>query len=226
MIDRKALWILLLLCLAMTAAAIWRLSLLPDWTHVPFMVGRNGPHTEHGLVLFVAPLSMLVMIAIAFGTKWLVSGPDEAIKTHQRRNRLTLVGTGVMGALMQSFIIGRSLGYGNSVDAEALSRAVIMVSAILVMIQGNNMPKLPWISSRFPAFQLDPWQSARARRFAGWLSIAYGLALIAAAALLPARAMAPIVMAFTPVYLGAIIWNCFRLKREASLLSWKSGEAK
>jgi len=124
----------------------------------------------------------------------------------------------VITAMMQAFIIGRSLGYGNGVDAEALSRAVIMVSAILVIIQGNSMPKLPWISSRFAAFQLDPWQSARARRFAGWLSIAYGLAMIAAAALLPVRAIAPFVMAFTTVYVGAIVWNSFRLKREPSLL--------
>jgi len=40
MIDRKTLWILLLLCLAMTAAAVWRLSLLPDWHHMPFSPPR------------------------------------------------------------------------------------------------------------------------------------------------------------------------------------------
>jgi hypothetical protein len=218
MIDRKTLWILILLALAMTAAALWRLSLLPDWTQVPFM-GDRGPHTKHGLILFVPPLSLLFLIALACGTQWLVSGPDEAIQAHQRRNRLMLLGTGMLTLLGDAFLISRSLGYGGGLNGEVFSRAVIMVSAVLVMAQGNNMPKLPWISSRFGAFQLDPWQQVRARRFAGRLSIGYGLAMIAAAALLPVRVIPPIVIALTPLYLGAIIWRSVRLKRESPVLS-------
>jgi hypothetical protein len=216
MIDRKTLWLLILLCLATTATAVWRLSLLPDWTRVPFTVGRSGPHIEHGLVLFVPPLSLLFMIGLAFATRWLVSGPEESVKIHQRRNRLALLGTGVMVTLMQFFIIGRSLDYGNGLNADAISRGVIIVSAILMMLQGNNMPKLPWISSRFPALQLDPWQSARAKRFAGRMSIGLGLIMIAVAALLPARIIGPAVMSAVPLYIGVIVWYSLRLKREPS----------
>ena len=115
MIDRKGLWILLLLIFAMTAAAIWRLSLAPDWTQVTF-IGAHGPHTKNGLILFLLPLCLLLASTIAVATKWLVLGPDEAIQVHQRRNRLMLLGTGMMVALMQAFMISRSLGYGLSVS--------------------------------------------------------------------------------------------------------------
>jgi hypothetical protein len=215
MIDRKTLGILILLVLAMTAAAVWRLSQLPDWTQVTFP-GPHGPHTKPGLILFFIPACGLFMIAVAFGSKWLVSGPDEAIEAHQRRNRLMLVGTGVILAVAQTFMISRSFWLALDVDADLLARGTIMVSAILMMMQGNNMPKLPWISSRFPALQLDPWQQARARRFAGRLSIAYGLTMIAAAASLPVMVIVVGVLCFSPIYVGVIVWYGFRLRREPS----------
>jgi hypothetical protein len=42
MIDRKALWISLLLVVAMVVASLWRLSLLPDWRHVPLDGAANS----------------------------------------------------------------------------------------------------------------------------------------------------------------------------------------
>jgi len=216
MIDRKTLWILWLFIAATAAAAIWRLSLLPDWTQVPFPAGRDGPHTEHGLWLFVTPLCILLMLALAWGTQRLVSGPDAAMQAHQRNSKLVLLGTGVIATLMQGFVIGRSLGYGNGVDGDVLSRGVIVLVAILIMIQGNSMPKLPWISSRFPAFDLDPWQQVRSRRFAGRMSIAFGLAMIAAALLLPVSIVPFLVMALALSYLGVIVWHALKVKREPS----------
>ena len=122
MIDRKALWILILLCLAMTAAAVWRLSLLPDWHHMP-MLTPKGLVVKNGLVLFVPPLSLLFMLAVAFATKWLVTGPDEAIQARQRHSRLILLGTGMLMALAQAFIIGRSLGHSVGLNPEIFARA-------------------------------------------------------------------------------------------------------
>ena len=42
----------------MTAAAVWRLSLLADWHHMP-MLTPKGLVVKNGLVLFVPPLSLL-----------------------------------------------------------------------------------------------------------------------------------------------------------------------
>lgn len=218
MIDRKTLWFMILVMLGMCAASFWRLSLAPDWAHVPF-TGDNGlSHTRHGLVLFIGPLSLLLATGLVLASRWLVSGSPDAIAAYQRNNRLILRGTAVLGAAMHAFLISRSLGSGLSLNGEILSRLVIGASALMIMMQGNNLPKLPWVTSRFAAFQLDAWQSARLRRFSGFLSIAYGLAMIAAAALLPVRILPPLVMGLVPFYLGALIWTALRLKREPSLL--------
>jgi hypothetical protein len=215
MIERKTLWFLILLALAMTATAFWRLSLLPDWTQVPF-TGPKGTFTRHGFVLFVPPLSLLFAIGCVFASKFLVTGPDSAIQAYQRLNRLVLLGTGVLTAVMEVFLISRSLGHGFGINAEVLARGTITVSAILIMMQGNVLPKMPSVSARFPALQLDEWQQVRSRRFTGRMSIGFGLTMIAAAALLPLRAVAPVIVVLVPFYVGVVFWNIFRLKREPS----------
>jgi hypothetical protein len=217
MIDRKGLWILVLLCLTMAAAAVWRLSLLPDWHRMPMMTPK-GLVTKNGLVLFAPPLSLLFMLIVAFATKWLVTGPDEAIQARQRHSRLILLGTGMLMALAQTFIIGRSLGHGFGFNPEIFARAMLMASAIMLTTYGNSIPKLPRVSKRIAAFNLDPWQSARSRRLAGRLTVALGLFQIIAAMLLPVRAITPIVMVLCLAYLGAISWHVFWLKREPSVL--------
>jgi hypothetical protein len=217
MIDRKGLWILVLLCLTMAAAAVWRLSLLPDWHHMPMMTPK-GLVTKNGLVLFAPPLSLLFMLVVAFATKWLVTGPDEAIEARQRHSRLILLGTAMLMALAQTFIIGRSLGHGFGFNPEILARAMLMASAMMLTTYGNSIPKLPRVSKRIAAFNLDPWQSARSRRLAGRLTVALGLFQIIAAMLLPVRAITPIVMVLCLAYFGAISWHVFWLKREPSLL--------
>lgn len=215
MIDRRALWILILLCLAMTAAAIWRLSLLPDWTQLP-MITPHGPRIRNGLVLLIPPFCLLLVLAVAFGAKWLAAGPDEAIQARQRLSRLMLVGTGIVMALAQAFNISRSLGYGVSLNAELVARTIMAVTGILVIMHGNALPKLPRLSKRFASLNLEPWQSARSRRFTGWMTVAFGLVVVNAAVLLPLRAAVPIILILTLGFYIAAIWNFVRLKREPS----------
>jgi len=218
MIDRKGLRILILLCLAMTAAALWRLSLLPDWTQMP-MPTPKGPVTKNGLVLLIAPLSLLFMVVVFAAQKWLVTGPGEALAAWYRHTRLLSMVMGVIMVLMQTFIIGRSLGYGLGLDAQAISRITMVVTGILVIILGNVRPKLPRLSKRFAALDLDPWQSARNGRFTGRTTVAFGLAVVIAAVLLPPRATTPTVFVLWLAFCSAIIWYFVRLKREPSPLS-------
>ena len=201
----------------MTAAAVWRLNLLPDWHHMPMMTPK-GLVTKNGLVLFAPPLSLLFTLAVTFATKWLVTGPDEAIQARQRHSRLILLGSGILLALAQTFIISRSLGYGFGLNPEIFARGLLIVSAIMLTTYGNSIPKLPRVSKRIAAFNLDSWQSARSRRLAGRLTVAFGLFQIIAAVALPVRAITPIVMVLCLAYLGAIFWHLFWLKREPSLL--------
>lgn len=215
MIDRKTLWILILLILAMTAAAIWRLSLLPDWTQMP-MPTPKGPVTKSGLVLFIHPLTLLFVVGTFAAQKWLVTGPSEALTAWYRRTRPLPIVMGVIMVLMQTFMIGRSLGYGLGLDAQAMSRTIMVVTGILVIILGNARPKLPRLSKRFAALNLDPWQSARNSRFTGRITVAFGLAIVIAAVLLPLRATTLTVLVLWLAFCCAIIWYFIRLKREPS----------
>jgi len=217
MIDRKPLWFLILLCLAMTAAAVWRLSLLPDWTQMPMPTPR-GMVTRSGLVLFIQPLCVLFTIAALDAPKWLASRPNEALATLYRRIRLVPMATGVLLALMQAFLISRSLGHCFGLNPVAIARIGMTVTGIMIIMQGNIIPKLPRVPSRFAALNLDPWQSARSRRFAGRMTVVLGLAEIAGAILLPLRAITVTVLMLTLVFCGAIIWNMVRVKREPSPL--------
>jgi hypothetical protein len=218
MIDRKTLWFMILAIAAMCAASFWRLGLAPDWAHVPF-IGDNGrQHTKNGIVLFIGPLSLVLVVAVSFLARRLVSGSAEAIAAYQRNNRIVLLGTGVLGVLMHAFLISRSLGAGLGLNGQTLSRLVIGITGLLIMMQGNNLPKLPWVTSRCTAFQLDAWQSARLKRISGFASITYGLIMVAAAALVPVSTLAPLVMGLVPIYLGTLIWTALRLKREPSLM--------
>lgn len=221
MIDRMTLRLLLLLVAAMTAAALWRISQLPDW-QLPFE-GLKGPYTRPALVLFVPPLSILLTMGLVWASKWIVSGPVEAMAPYKRLNRNVLIGVGILTVLGQAYVISRSLGFDFDQSGDVMGRGTIIVTALLVMIHGNSLPKMPWLSSRFSAYQLDPWQHARSRRFSGWMSIVFGLAMIVIALLMPLRTIAPIVMGLSLAYVVAIHLNIMRLKREPTPIGLETG---
>ncbi len=217
MIDRKGLWTLILLCLAMTAAAVWRLSLLPDWTHVPILTPK-GMVMKNGLVLFMGPLALLFITAVFAIQKWLISGPEEALATWYRNGSLLPMMGGVFIALMQVFLISRSFGHGFGLNPEIVARAGMGVTGILTMMFGNVVPKLPRLSKRFAALNLDPWQSARHTRFGARMTVAFGLAMTIAAVLLPISAVAPIFLTSMVAFFGAVYWHRRKLKKEPSPL--------
>jgi hypothetical protein len=121
-------------------------------------------------------------------------------------------------ALAQIFLISRSLGYGGGLNPDALARIMLVVTGILVIVQGNVAPKLPRLSNRFAALNLDPWQSARYRRFGGRMTVAFGLVMVVTAVLLPLHATTPIFLILSLAFYGAIIWYFVRLKREPAVL--------
>ena len=217
MIDRKGLWTLILLCLAMTAAAVWRLSLLPDWTHVP-MLTPKGMVMKNGLVLFMGPFVLLFMIAVFAIQKWLISGPKEAIAAWYRHGSLLPTMGGVFMALMQVMVISRSFGHGFGLNPVIVARALMGATGILAMMFGNVVPKLPRLSKRFAMLNLDPWQRARHTQFGARMTVAIGLAMTIAAVLLPISAVAPILLTSTIAFFGAVYWHRHKLKKEPSPL--------
>jgi hypothetical protein len=170
-------------------------------------------------VLFAPPFSIIFFIAAHFGWKWLTTGPDDARAVWYRSTKLFPIAVGILTTLAQAFNISRSLGYDLSLDGQAFSRFILVSGGILTMMQGNLLPKLPGLSQRFALFNLDPWQSARSRRFHGWITVAFGLVMIMAAFLLPLRAISPtFFLPLTLAFYAALIWYFVRLKREPSPL--------
>lgn len=215
MMDRKLLAFLGALCLVMTGISLWRLSLLPDWTQLPF-AGPTQTHVRHGLLLFTQPLALLLMMAVLLGQHWLVSGTEEALAARRRWVRPIMLGAGLVTALMHVFMIARSLGLGLSLDPEAVSRTMGVTIGVLLMIAGNALPKLPSITKRIAALNLDPWKSARSRRFEGWVMVGYGFAQMLIAALLPMRVIPAATMVLTLALVAACTWYLIKLKREPS----------
>ncbi len=148
MIDRKALWISLLIIAAMASAGFWRLSLLPDWHHMPAN-GPNDSHTMNGLVVFWGPFGLLFITLYVFARKWFVFGPEDSVKSWRRYSGLMTVLFAALYAPMQAFIIARSLGFGQAIDRLAFAHAVMIALGGLLVVLGNAVPKLPWLSARF-----------------------------------------------------------------------------
>jgi hypothetical protein len=95
MIDRKALWIFIVVFLAMIGASIWQLSLLPDWRHMP--LGGPDSHTAvSGLILFAAPASLLLFMVSPF-IQWLAL-PKETLPSLRRWSGKWIVSTSVFMA--------------------------------------------------------------------------------------------------------------------------------
>jgi hypothetical protein len=215
MMDRKTLWISWLLIAAMTAAGFWRLSLLPDWHHLP----ANGPrdsHTINGLFVFWGPFILLFLTFLLFARKWFVAGPEESEGPWRRYSGLTIVLFAAIIVPIQAFIIARSLGVGAAIDRATFARAVVIATGILIMVLGNALPKMPWLSARFRPFHLDEWQWNRQLRFTGRIMFGVGLATAISGPLLPLKMALPMQICLCLAMLGALLWHRARVKRESS----------
>jgi hypothetical protein len=216
MINRKALWISILLVFAMIAANIWRLSLLPDWHHVP--LEGPGSHLVPVFWTFLPPLMALFAIAFFFAVNWKFgpeqASPKEAVQSWRRHQGLALVfGVGIL-ALAQAFNIARSLGALQSVDRLTLGHVMMVATGIFLMIFGNSLPKIPWLTERFRP--LDPWQWNQHRRFQGKLMFVLGLFIAAGMPLLPFKMVLPVMIGVTLTTVVVSLWHRAKVRREPS----------
>jgi len=213
MIDRRALRISLLVVFAMIAAGFWRLSLLPDWHQVP-AEGPGDNHTFPAFGLFIPAMALLVTIGLLAVRNWLRSGSEDAVQPWRHwYGLLLLFNTGIAG-LAQAFMLARSLGALQSVDRLALSRVMMVAAGTLMMVFGNTLPKMPFLTARFRP--LDPWQWNRHLRFAGKLAVFFGLFLAVIMPLLPLKMVSPAAAGLALAGMTANYWHRAKVKRELS----------
>ena len=218
MIDRKALWIAAMIFLAMIAATVWRLSLLPDWTHFP-LNGPGDPRNRDSFWLFVSPACLLFVAACLFARKWFATGPEENVQPWRKWSGMMLLPYTVIIALMQAFVIARSLGFAAGLDRIMVVHGMLVLMGILLMVLGNATPKLPWLAVRFRPMQLDPWQWNRQLRFMGRLLVGIGAFIAIGGVLLPVWTFFPVLVCLWFATLAAGIWHRIKLRREPSPLS-------
>ena len=218
MIDRKALWISIFLVIAMTAAHIWWLSLLPDWRHVPIERVDNSRVIIPVFWTFGPPLLTLFTMALIFALNWKFgpeqTSPKEALQFWGRIQSLALVFVAGMMALAYAYNIARSLGALQSVDRVTLSHFILAAGGIFLMAYGNMLPKMPWLTER--SRPLDPWQWNQHRRFQGRLFVVFGLLVAVAAPLLPPKMAAPAVLGLSLAAVATSFWHRAKVKREPS----------
>jgi hypothetical protein len=213
MINRKALWISILLFLAMMAATLWRLSLLPDWHHVP----AEGPDNSHMIPLFALFFPLLIplfLMGMLFARQWLRSGPAEAVRPWRLYNGLTLVFATAIMALAQGFNLARSLGALQSIDRLTLAHVIFVAAGVFMMVTGNSLPKMPWLTARFRP--LDPWQWNQHLRFAGKLVFVLGLFFAVGMPLLPFKMVVPVGIGLSIATVAASFWHRAKVRREPS----------
>jgi len=215
MVNRRALWISLPVLFAMVAADLWRLSLLPDWRHVPAEGSGNSPAMPV-LLLFAPALALLFGIGVLFARKWFRSGSEEALQAWGRWNGLILLFNTVIAALMQAFVLARSLGALQSIDRLTLSHGLTVVVGIFMMLVGNMAPKLPRLTARFRSAQLDPWQWNRHLRFGGKLMVVFGLIIAVGMPLLPPEMASPAMLCLAMACLAVNYWHRAKVKRDPS----------
>ena len=209
MIDRKALWIFIAVILAMTGATIWQLSLLRDWQHMP--LGGPGSHnTVSGLILFAAPASLLLFMVSPF-IQWLAL-PKETLPSLRRWSGKWIVSTSVFMALLQAFVLTRSLGLV-SPSGLATARGGSVMIGIMFMIIGNIAPKMP-VPPQRNSFQPDSWKVSRMLRFGGKLFVGLGLAFVLGGILFPLEYWESVFGSLMLTALAAGIWYSIKLRHE------------
>jgi small-conductance mechanosensitive channel len=207
MIDRKAFRISGLILFTMIAATVWRLSLLPDWRHQPV--------ANPMLVLFAlfsVPAAMLIMMIMPFFIG--LTEAKDTLPSWQRWNSKRIVSWGVLFALLQVFVLTRSLGLV-SLSRMDTARAMVMLIGVVFMMIGNATPKTPSLPHR-GGFELDSWQKIRLLRFVGQLFVSVGLAFVLGGILLPLEWWKPVFLCLMLAAMAAAIWYGIQLRREQS----------
>ncbi|MGA7711529.1 MAG: hypothetical protein WCA81_06475 [Rhizomicrobium sp.] len=210
MISRSALLISGALLFAMLVATIARLMLLPDWTHIPFFGPGGMPVSPmNSLGLIIAPSCVLFVGGGLALRKWLSKASPEAARSWTKWGSFTLIVYSAICTALQFFILTRSLGVGLALNPTNIGRAGIVLIACLLIVLGNDMPKLPWLETRIESLNLDPARGALLMRFNGRMVVLMGIAFIIVACASPTLKIAPWVFAITAA--GVVVVQARRL---------------
>jgi hypothetical protein len=197
MIDRKAYWVSGALVAAMLTATIWRVVLLPDWTQIPaFGAGRAAV-----LMFFCAPFCVIFVGGGLIFKGWISKGSKDVKQSWVRWGSSLLIVYSLICTALQFVILARSLGMAQTLNEVTVVRTGFVLLGALLVVIGNELPKLPWLETRTKILRLDAAQGAKFLRFRGWIAVVIGLCVVVGGAFLPLQLIIP---CFLPLFFAGL----------------------
>jgi hypothetical protein len=211
MINRTATAFCAASILAMLAATTWRIAISPDWVY--------GPHgaplsPRHLLGLFTCPACAAFVGGVLLARTLLIQATMDAARQWKQWGSHVLIGYAVICTLFHFYLFTRSLGIAGPFSPMAIARAAFVLAGSFLILVCNQMPKLPWLQSRYQVLPLDPARGARLMSFAGRLLVLTGLVVVVGAFVMPLRLMAPLIFSMSTASFIVVIVRKFQLRRE------------
>jgi hypothetical protein len=211
MINRTACVTSIVLVLVMITATMWRLPMLPDWAY-----GPNGapPPIRKPPVMFVIPACLAFVGGVLALMKWLTTATADAVEPWQRWGGNTLMAYGVFCTLFHLYGVARSVGFAGPFSPTVVTRAVDVLAGCLIIGVANQIPKFPWLPSRFRILYLDSVRGPQLSRFGGRFLVLSGFAMVIGALVMPLRMMLPLALSVTSSVALAVVVRKAQLLRE------------
>ena len=219
MINRKALWITILIVLAMIAANIWRASLLPDWRHVPAEVAG---HIRIIPVFwtFLPPLEVLFMMGVFFAVSWKFgpkkASPKEAMQSWRRHQGLVLVFVAGTAALAEAYSLAHSLGALQFVDPPTFRHVISVATGIFMMAVGNMLPKMRVADGTLPSIPGNGTGNGASLKASLYSSLGCSLRRGCPRLALPFKMVVPASFGLSLMIVSVSLWHRAKVRHESS----------
>jgi hypothetical protein len=171
MIDLRTTRTAASMILVMLVAALWRTI---TWSDGSMPMAHSGVL----LLLYVLPASSASLVACPYRNRR--AADDTKTRPWHKWGRFLAISYCGGMLLMQGVVVLASLGLDLPVDLAAIARALAVVLAIASLLAINQMPKLPWLESRFsPGGELGPIYGSRYTRLVSRILVVFQTAVVA-----------------------------------------------
>ena len=176
MIDRKTALVCALLIALMLVLAVWQITMLDDWTTFAVQTGASLP----SLFLFVFPAASALVVGALYWSGRGARADDAKLQPWRRWGKFLSISYCGGLLLLQGVLVVRSRGVEVlPLDLSAISRTLAVLLSIMSLLAINQMPKLPWLESRFVAGDLGPIYGPRYMRTQSRALVVFMIAVIA-----------------------------------------------
>jgi hypothetical protein len=197
MLDRKAKLILSALILVMLGSAIWRVAHAARWSMTPFVI----------------PACVLILAGVCVPLERKMAGSADALAAWKKWYSFFLISCTAILTAFQLLPVFHRLGIPLP-SSELLFRLLIAGYGLVVVVTGNQKPKLPPLDSRPGMLSLGKAEQGAMLRLEGWLLVGFGLVTTVGALLLPIYLVAPVMGSLALAMLAAILVKRRQLREQ------------